>query len=298
MGVYPAVAGVLEYDMEGMRGHARSVPPTSPVAAYPGCVRCAFWRGLLPTNHDVARRTEGGVRYGRLVDALALVESVPGWLRPEDAEKLYKLAHDTSGPILEVGTYRGKSTILMALAAKEAGHEMVLYTLDVDRAAQRAAMAEAQARGVASMIVFVRGTLFAFAQAYPQLRPNLTFVDGDHTEAGLLRDLEVLESLVPSGGFLLFHDFNDPLNEDPACAEIRVRPTVERSWVASQCEFNGEFGCCGLFTRRDPPPANEIAVADLLRLDSARDQYLHRVRYPAGRAYKRLRGTRLHADAG
>jgi len=247
---------------------------------------------------DVARRAEGGIRYVRLVNALALVESVPGWLRPEDAEKLYELAHDTNGPILEVGTYRGKSVILIATAAKDAGHDIVVYTLDVDRAAQRAAMAEAQARGVASMIVFIRGTLSAFAQAYPQVRPSLTFVDGDHTDAGVQRDLEALETLVPSGGSLLFHDFNDPLNEDPACAEIGVRPTVERSWVAGQCEFVGEFGCCGLFTRRDAPPAGGIAVADLLRLDSARDQYLHRLRFPAGRAWKRLRGKRLHADAG
>ena len=38
-----------------------------------------------------------------------LVESIRGWLRVEDAEKLYELAHATPGPVLEIGTAHGKS---------------------------------------------------------------------------------------------------------------------------------------------------------------------------------------------
>ena len=223
------------------------------------------------------------------MDALALVESIPGWLRAADAAKLYELAHAAPGPILEIGTFRGKSAVLMALAAKDAGRGAMLYTLDVDRGALRAAGAEAEARGVADRIVFVRGTLAAFARAYPHVRPQLTFVDGDHTRAGVERDLAILQAIVPAGGRLLFHDFDDPLNEDPACDEIRVRPAVQASWVARACDFDGAFGCCGLFARREGGPAPDVAVADLLRLDGARDQYVQRVRKPAGRLWRRIR---------
>jgi predicted O-methyltransferase YrrM len=226
------------------------------------------------------------------VDALALVESIPGWLRQADAEKLYELARATPGPIVEIGTFHGKSAVLMALAAKDAGRDTTLYTLDVDRSALRAASAEAEARGVADRIVFVRGTLAAFVRAYPHVRPELTFVDGDHTRAGVERDLAILQGIVPAGGKLLFHDFDDPLNEDPACDEIRVRPAVQASWVARACDFDGAFGCCGLFTRRDAGPAANAAVADLLRLDDARDQYVHRVRNPAGGLLRRIRQRR------
>jgi predicted O-methyltransferase YrrM len=224
------------------------------------------------------------------VDALAQVERIPGWLRPEDAEKLYELSYATNGPLLEIGTYRGKSTVLMAKAIKDAGHKTVLYTIDVDRTAQQAGAAEAQTHAVADVIVFIRGTVAAFARAYPHARPSLTFVDGDHTRAGVDRDLAVLEHLVPTNGLLLFHDFHDPRDLDLSSDELRVRPAVESSWVGRQCEFNGVFGCCGLFTRRDAPALRGSAIADLSRLDGIRDQYLHRLRYPAGRIWKQTRG--------
>jgi predicted O-methyltransferase YrrM len=228
-----------------------------------------------------------------MVDPLARVESIPGWLRAEDADKLYELAQRTPGPILEVGTHFGKSAVLMALAVQEAQRsDLVLYTLDVDRRAIRAAAAEAEARDLEDAIVFVRGTLRAFARAYPQVRPALTFVDGDHSRTGVERDLQVLEMLVPAGGALLFHDFADPRNDDPDHPETKVRPAVEASWVARECEFHGSFGVCGLFVRREAPPRTPAAVADLLGLASGMEQFRYRVRYPAAQLLRQLRARR------
>ena len=228
--------------------------------------------------------------YGPVVETVDRVSRIPGWLRPEDAEKLWELAQSTSGPILEIGTHHGKSAVLMALARKEAGQGGPLYTLDVDSRVIAAAAAQARTHRVSELIVFVRGTSAAFRRVYPWLRPALTFVDGDHTRAGVDRDLAALEMLVPVGGRLLFHDFHDPLNEDATCAAIKVRPAVEASWVKRDCSFDGVFGCCGLYTRRHATARDE-GVVDLLRLDSAKDQYLHRLRYPAGRLWRRFRGA-------
>jgi predicted O-methyltransferase YrrM len=234
------------------------------------------------------------------VQSFARVQSIPGWMRPEDADKLWELASVTTGPILEIGTFHGKSAVLMALALKDANTNTLIYTLEVQKASIRAAAAQAAANGVADRIVFVRGTSDAFARAYPWLRPALTFVDGDHRRAGVQADLEILERIVPAGGVLLFHDFDDPLNDDPGCADIEVRPTVHDSWVARECDFGGTFGACGLYTRRTDPPAAAAAAAaedamivDLLRVASPADQYRHRLRYPAGRVWKRVRGARL-----
>jgi MMP 1-O-methyltransferase len=237
------------------------------------------------------------VRYRAGVEAISRVDSIPGWMEPADAAKLYELAHATPGPILEIGTYHGKSAVLMAHAIREAGTDTLLYTLEVDKASIRAATVHAKAQGVAGVIVFVRGTLNAFARAYPRLRPALTFVDGDHRRAGVEADLEVLARLVPAGGVLLFHDFTDPLNDDPLCEEIKVRPAIEQSWISHECDFGGTFGVCGLFTRRTEPAAEEQVLVDLLPLDIPKNQYLHRLRYPAGRVWKRLRGSKPHVPA-
>ncbi len=215
-------------------------------------------------------------------------------MRPEDAEKLWELASATNGPILEIGTFHGKSAVLMALALTATGGDTLIYTLDVEKASINAARAQATAHGVADRIVFVRGTSDAFARACPRFRPAMTFVDGDHRRVGVEADLAVLRNIVPAAGILLFHDFEDPLNDDPDCADIKVRPTVHDSWVARECDFGGTFGACGLYIRRtDPPPSAETTLVDLLPLASPGDQYRHRLRYPAGRVWRRVRGGRL-----
>jgi predicted O-methyltransferase YrrM len=228
------------------------------------------------------------------MQAISRVESIPGWMRPQDADKLWELASETNGPVLEIGTFHGKSAVLMALALTATGSDTLIYTLEVEKASINAARAQATAHSVADRIVFVRGTSDAFARAYPRFRPAMTFVDGDHRRVGVEADLAVLRNIVPAGGILLFHDFEDPLNDDPDCADIKVRPTVHDSWVARECDFGGTFGACGLYTRRtDPLPSAETTLVDLLPLASPGDRYRFRLRYPAGRAWRRVRGGRL-----
>jgi predicted O-methyltransferase YrrM len=180
----------------------------------------------------------------------------------------------------------------MALALKDGQRENVIYTLDVDRDSLALAAAEATGRDVAERIVFIHGTVGAFARAYPQVRPAVTFVDGDHSRAGVDRDLAVLERIVPTGGLILFHDFADPRNADPGCRDTQVRPAIEASWVAEQCDFQGTFGVCGLYERRQAATPRQAGVAELMPLDGITDQYRYRLRYPAGRLLRRLAGKR------
>ncbi len=217
------------------------------------------------------------------------VADVPGMLWPADEDKLHELASSTEGPILEIGTYRGRSTTIMALGAAS-GAGALLISVDVDPAAQRAAAAALIRHGVGERVLLVRGSCAAAVRRLRGLRPALTFVDGDHSAAGVLRDLEVLEPVVPRDGLLLFHDFGDSRNADPAVAEIGVQEGIRASWVERDCEFLGEHGVCGLFRRvRGGPAGASVPVVDALSLDSPRMQYLQRLRWPAGRLYRRWR---------
>ncbi len=212
-----------------------------------------------------------------------IVADIPGLLRPEDELKLYELAHQATGPILEIGTYRGRSATIMALGAA-AGERAMLFSVDVDPTAQRAAAAALAAHGVASGVVLVRGSAAAAVRVLRGLGPTLTFIDGDHSIAGVRSDLAVLEPVVPRDGLLLFHDFADPRNDDPQVDAIGVREGIAGSWVAKDCEFVGDYGACGLFRRREgEPPGPGPPVIDAVWRDSPRMQYLQRVRWPAGR---------------
>jgi predicted O-methyltransferase YrrM len=215
------------------------------------------------------------------------VADVPGMLRPEDEEKLYELALKTEGPILEIGTYRGRSTTIMAFGAR-AGAGALLVSVDVDPAAQRAAAEALRAHGTDRHVLLVRGSAAAALRRLAGLTPTLTFLDGDHSTSGVARDLAALEPAVPCGGLLLFHDFADPRNEDPAVREIGVKQGIRASWVQSQCEFVGEYGACGLFKRIVGGPAvRSVPVVDAVSLDSPQMQFLQRVRWPAGRFVRR-----------
>jgi hypothetical protein len=221
-----------------------------------------------------------------------IVAAIPGLLRPEDELKLYELAYFATGPILEIGTYRGRSTTIMARAA-QAGSGAMLLSVDVDPEAQRAGAAALSAHGVGGRVVFVRGSAAALVRRFPGLTPSLTFVDGDHSLEGVRRDLAALEPIVPRDGLLLFHDFEDPRNDDPAAAQIGVKDAVGESWVRRQCDFAGVFGCCGLFRRREGGPQKAgPPTVDAVWSDSPRMQYLQRVRWPAGRLARRLMGRR------
>ena len=46
---------------------------------------------------------------------------IPGWLRREDALKLYELSYFTTGDILELGPHHGLSTSILAQAARCSG---------------------------------------------------------------------------------------------------------------------------------------------------------------------------------
>jgi MMP 1-O-methyltransferase len=235
--------------------------------------------------------------------ALQAVSDVDGWLLPEDMFKLYDLAYAAAGPILEIGTYHGRSTIVMALALKDAGNPVPLVSLDVDPEALSAAAENARRKGVAGRIALVRGTATAFFRATTGFVPAVVFVDADHCAAGAARDLRALEPHVADGGLLFLHDYADPRDPDPGDAEFGVSEAVARTWVGRQCDELGVFGVGGLFRRRlgGPGPvdaARRPPVLDLVWRDDMAMQYRQRVRWPLGRRFRRAVRRQRPENAG
>ncbi len=246
--------------------------------------------GSYLPSYETAERDDEAQRA-----ACAAVEAISGWLRPEDALKLYELAFHSPGPILEIGCYRGKSSVLMARALRDAANPAPLVSVDVDPVALAAAATAAGRHDVADRVVYVRGSAAALFRAVPGLRPRLVFVDGDHSLEGARRDLAQLGPRVPAGGLLLMHDYHDARNADPAEPALGVVQAVAESWMARDCAFGGVFGCSALF-RRDrggPDPGDAPApILDLVIRDPVRLQFLQRVRWPLGRRLRALRGRR------
>lgn len=162
------------------------------------------------------------------------IESIKGFLDPEEGEALYNLALAAAklGPCLEIGSYCGKSTVYLGVACKHAGstlfavdhhrgseehqlgeeyHDPDLYDGDVGlmdsfkefRRAMRAASLED------NVVPIVASSAVASRNWATPL--GMVFIDGGHSLEAAVTDYESWAHHVMPGGTLAIHDiFPDP----------------------------------------------------------------------------------------
>ncbi|WP_108986902.1 class I SAM-dependent methyltransferase [Streptomyces coelicoflavus] len=180
-------------------------------------------------------------------DVLAAFEAAKGFMPAHEGRALYAAAVEAGGlglPLLEVGTYCGRSTVLLADAARRAG--VTALTVDHHRGS------EEQQPGwdyhdpeTVDPELGVMDTLPAFRRILhragleehvvalvgrsPQVAAfwnsplGLVFVDGGHTDEHANADYEGWAPHVADGGLLVIHDvFPDPADEFTGQAPYRV----------------------------------------------------------------------------
>ena len=165
---------------------------------------------------------------------LLAAEAAPGFMPPAEGLALFDAAARvfTAGPVLEIGSYCGKSTIYLAGGASAAGQLVV--TVDhhrgseehqpgweyhdpglVDPATGRldtlpSLRATLAAAGLEEHVVVVVGRSADVARVWATPL-GLVFIDGGHTEAAAVTDYESWAPWVAVGGALAIHDvFPDP----------------------------------------------------------------------------------------
>jgi predicted O-methyltransferase YrrM len=161
-------------------------------------------------------------------------EKAVGFMPPDEGFALYEAARDAAsvGPLVEIGTYCGKSTIYLAAAARERGG--VVITVDHHRGSEehqpgweyhdpglvdpavglidtlpvlRRTLHDAGVEDVVVAIVGRSGTVAGWWTT----PVGLVFIDGGHTEQAARTDYEGWARHVAPGGLLVIHDvFPDP----------------------------------------------------------------------------------------
>jgi predicted O-methyltransferase YrrM len=154
-------------------------------------------------------------------DILATIDGVDGWLSDDQARRLHAAAAacPADGRIVEIGSFRGRSTIVLAAAAPEGADVVAIDPhAGTDRgpgeiagfaheaAGDRAAFeANLEAAGVRSRVRHVA----AFSAAALALVPgpvDVLYVDGAHRYGPARADLRDWGARVRPGGSLLVHD--------------------------------------------------------------------------------------------
>ena len=171
---------------------------------------------------------------GRTAELFALAEQVTGFMPPDEGRALYEAAmrYLRGGVAVEIGTYCGKSTVLLGAAAAATGS--VLYTVDhhcgseehqpgweyhdpalVDPVSGRfdtlpALRRTLNAAGLEDTVVAVVGDSAVAARGW-RTPLELLFIDGGHSEKAARQDLDSWARWVAPGGALAIHDvFPDP----------------------------------------------------------------------------------------
>jgi MMP 1-O-methyltransferase len=136
-----------------------------------------------------------------------LIADVPGWLTDEEGEALYELARSCSGKgvIVEIGSWKGKSTVCLGVGSQE-GERVPVYAIDphadhrfgdfktnVDRA------------GIAELVRPIASLSQPAADGFEE-PIELLFVDGSHEYDLVLEDFEKWVPKVVEGGWVAFHD--------------------------------------------------------------------------------------------
>jgi predicted O-methyltransferase YrrM len=162
------------------------------------------------------------------------IEKIKGFLDPAEAGALYELARRLAplGPIVEIGSYCGKSAVCLGAAAQAAGGHV--FTIDHHRGSEENqpgweyhdpelwdAAAGAldtlpslrrtlRMAGLEDTVIAIVGRAQAVARVWTA-PIALLFIDGGHTMEAALADYRLWAPKIMPGGSLAIHDvFPDP----------------------------------------------------------------------------------------
>ena len=154
-------------------------------------------------------------------EVLASVDGVDGWMSPDQAQALYDAAATChiGDQIVEIGSFRGRSTVVLASAAAEgvsviaidphAGNDRGPQQIDgfVDEAAEDHDVFEANLAnaGVSDRVRHIRA-MSNDAHADVEGDIAVLYIDGAHRYAPARQDIVEWGARVRAGGTMLIHD--------------------------------------------------------------------------------------------
>ncbi|MFJ6214826.1 class I SAM-dependent methyltransferase [Streptomyces sp. NPDC092296] len=186
-------------------------------------------------------------------EVLASFEAATGFMPVDEGVAVYAAAVEaatrTGLPLLEIGSYCGRSTILLAAAAREAG--TVALTVDHHRGSEEqqpsweyhdSTLVDPEVGRMDTLPRFRRTLhaagledhVIALVGRSPQVAAvwgapvGLVFIDGGHTDEHATADYEGWVPHLAAGGLLLIHDvFPDPADGGQAPYRVWLRALAE-----------------------------------------------------------------------
>ena len=172
------------------------------------------------------------------------LDSIKGFLDPDEGRRLFALARDAKGkgPVLEIGSYCGKSAVYLGLGCQTANR--FLFSVDHHRGSEEQQPGEEYFDpelydvkyqvpdslpcfrqtitrfGLDDVVIPIVGKSEIVADAW-QAPLSMLFIDGGHAFETVFRDFEKWHSKIEPGGILAIHDiFPNPEQGGQAPYEV------------------------------------------------------------------------------
>jgi len=123
-------------------------------------------------------------------------------LNLDEGAYLYKVARslNDSSKVLEVGRFKGGSTVLLACAVSKGRIDSV----DIRPQDDRSVLQILQNLKLSNVNLIINDIN---ELEFENDKYDLIFIDGDHSYHGIRKDFEHLKNALKQGGHLLFHDY-------------------------------------------------------------------------------------------
>ncbi|TMV53014.1 class I SAM-dependent methyltransferase [Paenibacillus mesophilus] len=183
----------------------------------------------------------------RIESIQEMVSSVPGWLELNEGATLYELARFLAPvpTIVELGSWKGKSTCVLASAIKDRGEGKV-HAVDLWnwKPGKRQTHTDEvfdefklnlEKHGLTEYVETIRMRTVDASRKWRISNPiGLLFIDASHRYAAVRADFEYWSPMVAVGGYIAFHDVDTWPGPTRLVAELPkwfVKVETEGLWV-------------------------------------------------------------------
>jgi hypothetical protein len=179
---------------------------------------------------------------------------IQGWLRREDALKLYEIAYFVHGDILELGPYHGLSTSILAQANHNSPYHKQIFSVDIDPDYIILTRQHLHTMRLDKNVKLICADASTAVDQWinEEKKFEFVFIDHSHSYQPVYEICLELQNIVSPGGFCLFLDFNDIRNKDSENPDYGVYHAVIDGLDENQFEFYGVYGCTALYRAKLP----------------------------------------------
>lgn len=187
----------------------------------------------------------------------AKINKIDGWLFDEEADLLAKYAEDCDmfSSILELGSFKGKSTVAIAAHTDAIVYAVDTFMADATTVQRQNTFKEflenvADYPNVWPVPTTTENARLLQVNEWIPSNYKLLFIDADHSYEGVKWDFARFAPLVELGGHVIFHDaYGENGEEGPTTPWPGVTQFVRELYTVPEWKFVEKVRRCAVFKR-------------------------------------------------